>query len=41
MANMKVSTFHNQKLIANAVTTRLYNKSAMSAIFDMQISTQS
>ena len=34
----KVSTFHNLKLIANAVTMGLYDRSAMAAILDMQIS---
>ena len=35
---MKISTFHNSKFIANAVTMGLYNRSAMAAILDMQIS---
>ena len=35
---MKVSTFHNQKFIANALMMGLYNRSAMAAILDMKIS---
>ena len=32
---MKVSTFHNLKFIANAVTMGLYNESAVAAILDI------
>ena len=38
IANMKVSTFHIFKFIANAVLMGLYNGSAMATILDMQIS---
>ena len=38
MANIKVSTFPNKKFIDSAVMMGLYNRSAMSAILDMQIS---
>ena len=34
---MKVSTFHNNKLIADAVRMGLYDRSVMAAILDMQI----
>ena len=34
----KVSTFHNKTFIANALPIELYNRSAIWAILDMQIS---